>query len=373
MTRRLLESGRHGPPGFTPCRIRAPPRSRRWRASASSPNSPGSRSCCSTSRPARASRLCEAARARGVPVVRRDLPALPVHDRRPAEPTRTGGAGLMCSPPQRRTDDQEALWDGLAPATLQVVSSDHAPYRLDASGKFAHGTDAPFNRIANGMPGLELRLPLMFDAMVSERTAGRAEVRRADGDGAGRHFRPDRQGPDRHRRRRRHRDLGSRAEGHLRRERSARRDRLQPLRRTDGHGMAGNRAVARRDRRLRRPMPRRARAGKADRHGTVGRHAAERHRRSRRPGPRNQLGGTDLGANWVGRRPAAGSAIPGWGGGECRPGHKSAARQSRGGEPGCEAPGVGSPGNDRDQHDSALRKDVRSAGGKWCTRLDSNQ
>jgi dihydropyrimidinase len=76
-------------------------------------------------------------------------------------------AGLMCSPPQRRFDDQEALWAGLDAGTLQVVSSDHAPYRLDASGKFAHGTDAPFNRIANGMPGLELRLPLMFDAMVS--------------------------------------------------------------------------------------------------------------------------------------------------------------------------------------------------------------
>jgi dihydropyrimidinase len=55
---------------------------------------------------------------------------------------------------------------------LQVVSSDHAPYRLDGSGKFAHGADAPFNRIANGMPGLELRLPLMFDAMVSNGRLG---------------------------------------------------------------------------------------------------------------------------------------------------------------------------------------------------------
>ena len=29
------------------------------------------------------------------------------------------------------------------------------------------GADAPFTDIANGMPGLEPRLPLMFDAMVS--------------------------------------------------------------------------------------------------------------------------------------------------------------------------------------------------------------
>ena len=81
-------------------------------------------------------------------------------------------AGLMCSPPQRLADDQRALWDGLSAGTLQVVSSDHAPYRLDETGKFAHGPDAPFNRIANGMPGLEIRLPLMFDAMVSQSNLG---------------------------------------------------------------------------------------------------------------------------------------------------------------------------------------------------------
>lgn len=76
-------------------------------------------------------------------------------------------ARFMCSPPQRTTDDQAALWEALADNTLQLVTSDHAPYRMDASGKFAHGEDAPFDKIANGMPGLETRLPLMFDAMVS--------------------------------------------------------------------------------------------------------------------------------------------------------------------------------------------------------------
>jgi dihydropyrimidinase len=75
--------------------------------------------------------------------------------------------GFLCSPPQRQAADQAALWDGLADGTLSIVSSDHAPYRLDASGKFAHGADAPFPRIANGQPGLAERLPLMFDAMVA--------------------------------------------------------------------------------------------------------------------------------------------------------------------------------------------------------------
>ncbi|EFL89525.1 dihydropyrimidinase [Ahrensia sp. R2A130] len=77
-------------------------------------------------------------------------------------------ARFMCSPPQRTEDDQEALWEAFDDGTLQLVTSDHAPYRMDESGKFANGTDSPFNRIANGMPGLEVRLPLMFDAMVSK-------------------------------------------------------------------------------------------------------------------------------------------------------------------------------------------------------------
>ena len=81
-------------------------------------------------------------------------------------------AAFMCSPPQRTPDDQAALWQALARGDLQIVTSDHAPYRMDATGKFAHGTDAPFNRIANGMPGLEVRLPLMFNAMVSEGRLG---------------------------------------------------------------------------------------------------------------------------------------------------------------------------------------------------------
>lgn len=81
---------------------------------------------------------------------------------------------FLCSPPQRQVADQEALWAAMADGTISLVTSDHAPYRMDASGKFANGTDAPFNRIANGMPGLETRLPLMFNAMVTQGRGGLA-------------------------------------------------------------------------------------------------------------------------------------------------------------------------------------------------------
>lgn len=81
-------------------------------------------------------------------------------------------ARFLCSPPQRTREDQQALWAAMADGTIEMVTSDHAPYRMDDTGKFANGINAPFNRIANGMPGLETRLPLMFNAMVSEGRMG---------------------------------------------------------------------------------------------------------------------------------------------------------------------------------------------------------
>jgi dihydropyrimidinase len=82
------------------------------------------------------------------------------------------GAKWMCSPPPRRAADQEALWQALALGDLQTVSSDHAPYRFDETGKLRAGPDANFKQIANGLPGLETRLPLLFDAMVSKGRLG---------------------------------------------------------------------------------------------------------------------------------------------------------------------------------------------------------
>jgi dihydropyrimidinase len=82
------------------------------------------------------------------------------------------GAKWMCSPPPRSEADQSAIWQGLALGDLQLVSSDHAPYAFDASGKLSAGPSATFKQIANGLPGIELRLPLLFDAMVSKGRLG---------------------------------------------------------------------------------------------------------------------------------------------------------------------------------------------------------
>lgn len=82
------------------------------------------------------------------------------------------GAKWMCSPPARTTDDQEALWQALSLGDLQLISSDHAPYRYDETGKLRAGPNPNFKQVANGLPGLEVRLPLLFDAMVSKGRLG---------------------------------------------------------------------------------------------------------------------------------------------------------------------------------------------------------
>jgi dihydropyrimidinase len=78
------------------------------------------------------------------------------------------GAKFCCSPPPRDRAAQQAVWTGLRNGTFQVFSSDHAPYRFDASGKLPHGDKTTFKEIANGVPGIELRLPLLFSEGVGQ-------------------------------------------------------------------------------------------------------------------------------------------------------------------------------------------------------------
>jgi len=85
------------------------------------------------------------------------------------------GAKWICSPPMRTAADQAAIWAALERGDLQVISSDHAPYRYDDSGKFVAGPSPNFKQIPNGMPGLHVRMPLLFDAMVSKGRLGLAK------------------------------------------------------------------------------------------------------------------------------------------------------------------------------------------------------
>jgi dihydropyrimidinase len=79
------------------------------------------------------------------------------------------GAKYMCSPPPRDKANQELIWRGLETGVFEVFSSDHAGYRFDdTEGKMKHGRNAPFKKVANGVPGLELRTALLFSEGVGK-------------------------------------------------------------------------------------------------------------------------------------------------------------------------------------------------------------
>ena len=83
------------------------------------------------------------------------------------------GAKFVCSPSPRTPQDIEAIWGYLKTGVLGMVSSDHAPTNFAVPSEFstdikmADGPDTPFPKIPNGVPGLETRLPLVFNEGVS--------------------------------------------------------------------------------------------------------------------------------------------------------------------------------------------------------------
>jgi dihydropyrimidinase len=84
------------------------------------------------------------------------------------------GIKCICSPPPRDKGNQQAIWNGLENGTFQIFSSDHAPFRDSGpDGKRVAGTNPPFNRVPNGIPGIETRLPLLFSEGVMK---GRIDV-----------------------------------------------------------------------------------------------------------------------------------------------------------------------------------------------------
>ncbi len=76
------------------------------------------------------------------------------------------GAKFICSPPVRTPADAEVLWRALANNTLQAVSTDHCPFWFDGGVKGRPAGKelgrASFDKIPNGMPGIEDRMAVMW-------------------------------------------------------------------------------------------------------------------------------------------------------------------------------------------------------------------
>lgn len=112
------------------------------------------------------------ARARGVRLIAETCPHyLFLDETRLSQPLRLA-VQSMCSPPLRDGPDRDALWAALASGAIDVIGSDHAPYRLDTA-KLPRGDDTSFTECANGIPGVELRMPLLVSEAL---TAGRLSL-----------------------------------------------------------------------------------------------------------------------------------------------------------------------------------------------------
>ncbi|MBA4785291.1 MAG: dihydropyrimidinase [Rhizobiales bacterium] len=79
------------------------------------------------------------------------------------------GAKYVCSPPPRDTASQAAIWEGITQGVFQTFSSDHCPFRYDATdGKLNEKGRTSFRWVPNGIPGVETRLPIFFSEGVSK-------------------------------------------------------------------------------------------------------------------------------------------------------------------------------------------------------------
>lgn len=66
---------------------------------------------------------------------------------------------FICSPPLRTQKDIEALWTASRVGPIQVISSDDAGLPSDDRTRLSEGS---FDKVPNGMPGVEPRLTMLF-------------------------------------------------------------------------------------------------------------------------------------------------------------------------------------------------------------------
>ncbi|MHB8502504.1 MAG: dihydropyrimidinase [Candidatus Acidiferrales bacterium] len=74
---------------------------------------------------------------------------------------RPNGELWICSPPIRSAQHQAALWRALRAGILDAVSTDHNCF--DSEQKARHRSD--FRKVPNGLPGVELRTPVLLEAV----------------------------------------------------------------------------------------------------------------------------------------------------------------------------------------------------------------
>jgi dihydropyrimidinase len=105
------------------------------------------------------------ARDRGVPAFAETCPQYLFLSYDNYEEPGFDGAKYVMTPPLREKWNQAELWKGLRMDDLQVVSTDHCPFCMKEQKEL--GRD-DFSKIPNGAPGVEHRVPLIYNGAVIE-------------------------------------------------------------------------------------------------------------------------------------------------------------------------------------------------------------
>jgi dihydropyrimidinase len=81
-------------------------------------------------------------------------------------------ANFVCAPPLRGDGDREALWGAVADGSVQVVSTDHCPFRKEDRRRGVRarpGGWANLTEIPGGLPGVETRVSLAYQGVAEGR------------------------------------------------------------------------------------------------------------------------------------------------------------------------------------------------------------
>jgi dihydropyrimidinase len=118
------------------------------------------------------------ARERGVDIVAETCPQYLYLDT--ARLSGPGGESFVCTPPLRDPWHVEELWHGLATGAVHTIATDHCPFTVAdrrAGMRARTGGFADFTEIPGGLPGIETRLGLVWEGVVTGRITGADWVR----------------------------------------------------------------------------------------------------------------------------------------------------------------------------------------------------
>ncbi|MBI4055589.1 MAG: dihydropyrimidinase [Elusimicrobia bacterium] len=108
------------------------------------------------------------ARERGLPIYAETCPQYLYLSYEDYERPGFEGAKFVMSPPLRPKGNEKHLWEGLRQNWLQVVSTDHCSFCFHHPKDGKPGKELgkkDFSKIPNGAPGIETRMPLLWDAV----------------------------------------------------------------------------------------------------------------------------------------------------------------------------------------------------------------